>query len=342
MVNKKIYILAIESSCDDTSASVLCNTKVLSNVVATQEIHKKYGGVVPELASRAHQQNIVPVVHQALAKANIDKKQLSAIAFTRGPGLMGSLLVGASFAKSLSLGLNIPLIEVNHMEAHILAHFIDDESMTAPEFPFLGMTISGGHTQIVRVNNYFDMEVLGETLDDAVGEAFDKSAKLMGLPYPGGPLVDKNAQLGNSRAFDFPKPKVEGLNFSFSGLKTSILYFIQRETKKNPDFIAENINDICASVQYTILEILMDKLKLAVKQTGIQRIAIGGGVAANSGIRARLKEVEETLGWKTYIPKFQYCTDNAAMIGIVGYLKFLDGQFTDQSVGAKARYAIGS
>jgi len=342
VVNKKIYILAIESSCDDTSAAILCNTKVLSNVVATQEIHKQYGGVVPELASRAHQQNIVPVVHQALAKANIDKKQLSAIAFTRGPGLMGSLLVGASFAKSLSLGLNIPLIEVNHMEAHILAHFIDDESMTVPEFPFLGMTISGGHTQIVRVNNYFDMKVLGETLDDAVGEAFDKSAKLMGLPYPGGPLVDKNAQLGNPRAFDFPKPKVEGLNFSFSGLKTSILYFLQRETKKNPGFIAENINDICASVQYTILEILMDKLKLAVKQTGIQQIAIGGGVAANSGIRARLKEAEETLGWKTYIPKFQYCTDNAAMIGIVGYLKFLEKQFTDQSVGAKARYAIGS
>lgn len=342
MANKKIYILAIESSCDDTSAAVLCNTKVLSNVVATQEIHKKYGGVVPELASRAHQQNIVPVVHQALAEANIDKKQLSAIAFTRGPGLMGSLLVGASFAKSLSLGLSIPLIEVNHMEAHILAHFIDDEGMTAPTFPFLGMTISGGHTQIVRVNNYFDMQVLGETLDDAVGEAFDKSAKLMGLPYPGGPLVDKNAQLGNPRAFDFPKPKVEGLNFSFSGLKTSILYFIQRETKKNPDYITENIADICASVQFTILEILMDKLKLAVKQTGIEQVAIGGGVAANSGIRARLKDAEETLGWKTFIPKFQYCTDNAAMIGIVGYLKFLEKQFTDQSVGAKARYAIGS
>ncbi len=342
MANKKNYILAIESSCDDTSAAVLCNTKVLSNVVATQEIHKQYGGVVPELASRAHQQNIVPVVHQALAKANIDKKQLSAIAFTRGPGLMGSLLVGTSFAKSLALGLGIPLIEVNHMEAHILAHFIDDENMTAPEFPFLGMTISGGHTQIVRVNSYFDMEVLGETLDDAVGEAFDKSAKLMGLPYPGGPLVDKNAQLGNPRAFDFPKPKVEELNFSFSGLKTSILYFLKRETKKNTDFVEKNINDICASVQYTILEILMDKLKLAVKQTGIQHIAIGGGVAANSGIRKRLKDAEKELRWTTYIPKFQYCTDNAGMIGIVGYLKFLEGQFTDQSVGAKARYAIGS
>ncbi len=342
MTDKKNYILAIESSCDDTSAAVLCHTKVLSNVVATQEIHKQYGGVVPELASRAHQQNIVPVVHQALAKANIDKKQLSAIAFTRGPGLMGSLLVGTSFAKSLALGLNIPLIEVNHMEAHILAHFIEDGDKTPPKFPFLGMTISGGHTQIVKVCDHFDMEILGETLDDAVGEAFDKSAKLMGLPYPGGPLVDKYAKLGNPHAFEFPKPKVDGLNFSFSGLKTSILYFLQRETQKNPAFVEENINDICASVQHTILEILMDKLTLAVQQTGIQKIAIGGGVAANSGIRARLKEAEEKMGWKTYIPKFEYCTDNAAMIGIVGYLKFLKGDFTNQSVAAKARYAIGS
>ncbi|MCL6266267.1 tRNA (adenosine(37)-N6)-threonylcarbamoyltransferase complex transferase subunit TsaD [Flagellimonas myxillae] len=342
MATEKKYILAIESSCDDTSAAVLCNTEVLSNVVATQEIHKQYGGVVPELASRAHQQNIVPVVHQALAKANIDKNQLSAIAFTRGPGLMGSLLVGTSFAKSLALGLNIPLIEVNHMEAHILAHFIADEDTRRPEFPFLAMTISGGHTQIVQVNHYFDMKVLGETLDDAVGEAFDKSAKLMGLPYPGGPLVDKYAKEGNPKAFPFPKPKVDGLNFSFSGLKTSILYFLQRETQKNPEFVQENIKDICASVQHTILEILMGKLKLAVKQTGIKQVAIGGGVAANSGIRARLKGAEETLGWKTYIPKFAYCTDNAAMIGIVGYLKFLEGRFTDQSVAAKARYAIGS
>lgn len=342
MTDKKIYILAIESSCDDTSAAVLCNAKVLSNVVATQEIHKQYGGVVPELASRAHQQNIVPVVHQALAKANIDKKQLSAIAFTRGPGLMGSLLVGTSFAKSLALGLDIPLIEVNHMEAHILAHFIDDENGASPTFPFLGMTISGGHTQIVKVSDHFTMEVLGETLDDAVGEAFDKSAKLMGLPYPGGPLVDKYARLGNPSAFDFPKPKVNGLNFSFSGLKTSILYFLQRETQKNPNFVVENINDICASVQHTILEILMEKLHMAVEHTGIKEVAIGGGVAANSGIRARLNEAEETLGWKTYIPKFEYCTDNAAMIGIVGYLKFEKGQFTDQRVAAKARYAIGS
>ena len=265
MENSKKYILAIESSCDDTSAAVLCNTKVLSNVVATQEIHKQYGGVVPELASRAHQQNIVPVVHQALAKANIDKKQLSAIAFTRGPGLMGSLLVGTSFAKSLALGLNIPLIEVNHMEAHILAHFIEDDAQRSPTFPFLAMTISGGHTQIVKVTDHFTMEVLGETLDDAVGEAFDKSAKLMGLPYPGGPLIDKYAKLGDPTAFTFPKPKVDGLNFSFSGLKTSILYFLQRETQKNPDFVDQNINDICASVQYTILEILMEKLQMAVE-----------------------------------------------------------------------------
>lgn len=342
MKNRENFILAIESSCDDTSAAVLCNKKVLSNVVATQEIHQKYGGVVPELASRAHQQNIVPVVHQALAQANIDKKQLSAIAFTRGPGLMGSLLVGTSFAKSLALGLKIPLIEVNHMQAHILAHFIDDTEQKAPEFPFLAMTISGGHTQIVLVKNYFNMEILGETLDDAVGEAFDKSAKLLGLPYPGGPLVDKHAKLGNEKTFKFPKPKVPGLNFSFSGLKTSILYFIQKRTKDDSEFISRNIDDICASIQFTILEILMDKLKLAVKQTGIKQIAIGGGVAANSGIRGRLQDAEKDLGWQTYIPKFAYCTDNAAMIGIVGYLKFLEKDFAEQNVAAKARYKIGS
>ena len=340
MKNQETFILAIESSCDDTSAAVLCNKKVLSNVVATQEIHKKYGGVVPELASRAHQQNIVPVVHQALAQANIDKKQLSAIAFTRGPGLMGSLLVGTSFAKSLSLGLEIPLIEVNHMQAHILAHFIADSEQAKPEFPFLALTISGGHTQIVLVEDYFKMEILGETLDDAVGEAFDKSAKLLGLPYPGGPLIDKHAKLGNEKAFVFPKPKVPGVNFSFSGLKTSILYFIQKKTKEDPDFIKKNLNDVCAAIQFTILEILMDKLKLAVKQTGIKHIAIGGGVAANSGIRSRLKEAEEELGWQTYVPKFAYCTDNAAMIGIVGYLKFLEGDFSEQNIAAKARYVL--
>ena len=340
MNTSKKYILAIESSCDDTSAAILCNSSVLSNIVANQEIHQKYGGVVPELASRAHQQNIVPVVHQALAKANIGKNELSAIAFTRGPGLLGSLLVGTSFAKSLALGLGIPLIEVNHMQAHILAHFIKEEHQTVPNFPFLALTISGGHTQIVQVNDHFDMKILGESLDDAVGEAFDKSAKLLGLPYPGGPLIDKYAQKGNPKAFEFPKPKVEHLNFSFSGLKTSILYFIQRKTKENPDFVQEHRNDICASIQETIVTILMDKLKKASKITGIKEIAIGGGVSANSEIRKRIGDMEQALGWKTYIPKFEYCTDNAAMIGIVGYLKYLKGDFARQEVSAKARYIL--
>jgi len=335
-----IYILAIESSCDDTSAAVLYNDKVISNVIATQKIHEEYGGVVPELASRAHQQNIVPVVHQALIRANIDKKQLSAIAFTRGPGLMGSLLVGTSFAKSMALGLNIPLIEVNHMQAHILAHFISDEQKPIPNFPFLALTISGGHTQIVKVNAHFNMEILGETLDDAVGEAFDKSGKILGLTYPGGPLVDQHAQLGDPKKFPFPKPKVPDLNFSFSGLKTSILYFIQRETQKNPNFIEVNLNDICASIQFTIIEILMDKLKKAVKRTGITRIAIGGGVSANSGIRNALKNAEKDYGWSTYIPKFEYCTDNAAMIGIVGYYKYKQQMFSKQDISAKAKYTI--
>lgn len=340
MNTKKKYILAIESSCDDTSAAILCNSTVLSNIVANQEIHQQYGGVVPELASRAHQQNIVPVVHQALAKANIGKNELSAIAFTRGPGLLGSLLVGTSFAKSLALGLGIPLIEVNHMQAHILAHFIKEEHQTVPNFPFLALTISGGHTQIVQVNDHFDMEILGESLDDAVGEAFDKSAKLLGLPYPGGPLIDQYAQKGNPMAFKFPKPKVDHLNFSFSGLKTSILYFIQRKTKENPDFVQEHLNDICASIQETIVAILIDKLKKASELTGIKEIAIGGGVSANSEIRKRIKDMEQTLGWKTYIPRFEYCTDNAAMIGIVGYLKYLKGDFARQEVSAKARYIL--
>lgn len=339
---ENIYILAIESSCDDTSVAVLQNDTVLSNVVASQKIHKEYGGVVPELASRAHQQNIVPVTNQALARANIDKKQLSAIAFTRGPGLMGSLLVGTSFAKSLSLALNIPLIEVNHMQAHILAHFIKDESMAMPTFPFLALTISGGHTQIVEVNDYFDMRIIGQTLDDAVGEAFDKSAKILGLPYPGGPLIDKHALNGDPTRFEFPKPKVKDLDFSFSGLKTSILYFIQKLTAKHPDFINENLEDICASIQATIINILMDKLKKAVKQTGIKNIAIGGGVSANSGIRSALKEAENKFGWTTYIPKFEFCTDNAGMIGIVGYHKYKSGQFTDQGITAKARYSLTS
>ncbi|WP_414674299.1 tRNA (adenosine(37)-N6)-threonylcarbamoyltransferase complex transferase subunit TsaD [Maribacter sp.] len=338
--HETIYILAIESSCDDTSAAVLMNDKVLSNVVATQAIHKEYGGVVPELASRAHQQNIVPVVHQAIAKANIDKKQLSAIAFTRGPGLMGSLLVGTSFAKSLSLGLCIPLIEVNHMKAHILAHFINDQTMKAPSFPFLALTISGGHTQIVQVNDFFDMKIIGQTLDDAVGEAFDKSAKILGLPYPGGPLIDKYAATGDPLKFEFPIPNVKELDFSFSGLKTNILYFIQRKTKEDPDFITNNLEDICASIQYTIITILMKKLKKAVKQTGIKEIAIGGGVSANSGIRQTLIEAQTKYGWKTYIPKFEYCTDNAAMIGIVGYHKYKNESFSNQDITAKARYVI--
>jgi len=316
------YLLAIESSCDDTAAAILHNDKVLSNVVTTQEIHEQYGGVVPELASRAHQQNIVPVVTAALRKANIDKKELNAIAFTSGPGLMGSLLVGTSFAKSLALGLNIPLIDVNHMHAHILAHFIDEEGYEKPSFPFLALTISGGHTQIVRVDSYFQMSVIGETIDDAVGEAFDKSAKLLGLSYPGGPLIDKWASKGNPKAFPFTKPKVDGLNFSFSGLKTQIMYFIQKQVKLNPNFIDENIADICASIQYTIVNILMNKIKKAVTQTGIKQIAIGGGVSANKGIRHALKQAEENLRWKTYLPKFEYTTDNAAMIGIVGYLKY--------------------
>ena len=286
-MKKSIYILGIESSCDDTSASVICNGKVLSNVVANQEVHSKYGGVVPELASRAHQQNIVPVVQQALEQANITKDKLTAIAFTRGPGLMGSLLVGTSFAKSLSLGLEIPLLDVNHMQAHILAHFIEDEGSNIPSFPFICLTISGGHTQIVKVTDHFKMEILGETIDDAVGEAFDKSAKILGLPYPGGPLIDEHAKLGNPKAFPFTKPKVGDLDFSFSGLKTGILYFIQKQQRINSKFIEENLNDICASIQYTIVEILMEKLKNAVKHTNIKHIAIAGGVSANSEIRAR-------------------------------------------------------
>ena len=340
MASQNIYILGIESSCDDTAAAVIHNGKILSNVVAGQDIHREYGGVVPELASRAHQQNIVPVVHQALQKANIDKSQLRAIAFTRGPGLMGSLLVGTSFAKSLAYGLNIPLIDVNHMQAHILAHFIDEDGFDKPEFPFLGMTISGGHTQIVKVSSYFDMEVIGETLDDAVGEAYDKSGKILGLSYPAGQEIDRLAQLGNPKAFHFTKPKVDGLNFSFSGLKTAILYFIQRESKANPNFIKEQLNDVCASIQYTIIGILMDKLKLASKQTGIKHIAIGGGVSANSGIRRALKDAEQKFGWKTYIPKLEFTTDNAAMIAIVGYLKYLEDDFAEQNVMASARLKI--
>jgi N6-L-threonylcarbamoyladenine synthase len=338
--NQSIYILAIESSCDDTAAAILCNDRTLSNVVATQKIHEEFGGVVPELASRAHQQNIIPVVHRALDRANIGKKQLSAIAFTRGPGLLGSLLVGSSFAKSMAMGLQIPLIEVHHMQAHILAHFIDEDNMPKPDFPFLAVTLSGGHTQIVLVKDYFNMEILGETLDDAIGEAFDKSAKILGLPYPGGPLIDAHARKGDPNAFIFPKPKVAGLNFSFSGLKTSILYFVRDMSAKDAAFVETRLDDLCASIQFTIVDLLMDKIRLAVKQTGITSVAIGGGVSANSGIRDALRQAEHDFGWKTYIPKFEYCTDNAAMIGIVGYLKYLQDDFALQDISPKARFAM--
>lgn len=337
MQPKDVFILAIESSCDDTAAAVLQNDKVLSNVVATQQIHEQYGGVVPELASRAHQQNIVVVVDNALKSAKISQNQLSAIAFTQGPGLLGSLLVGASFAKSMAMALKIPLLAVNHMHAHILAHFIDESGYNKPTFPFLALTISGGHTQIVKVNDFFDLEIIGETTDDAVGEAFDKSAKIIGFPYPGGPLIDKFAQNGNAHAFKFTIPKVHGLNFSFSGLKTQFLYFIQKSVSANSNFIAENKADICASIQHIIIEILMEKLKSAVLQTGIKQVAIGGGVSANSGIRKALKDAEKSLQWTVFIPKFEYTTDNAAMIGIVGYQKYKQGLFSDINIVSKAR-----
>ncbi|MBS3738682.1 tRNA (adenosine(37)-N6)-threonylcarbamoyltransferase complex transferase subunit TsaD [Mesohalobacter halotolerans] len=340
MTKQPIYTLAIESSCDDTSAAVFKNNKKLSNIIASQAVHEKYGGVVPELASRAHQQNIVPVVDQALSQAKVDRKDLSAIAYTKGPGLLGSLLVGSSFAKSLAMALDIPLIEVHHMQAHILAHFIDDENQKIPQFPFLALTISGGHTQIVKVNDFFDMQVIGETLDDAVGEAFDKCGKMMGLGYPAGPIIDKLAKQGNPERFTFSKPKVSGLDFSFSGLKTAVLYFLQKEKKANPNFVDENIKDICASFQKTVVDILMDKMKIAVKDTGITQIAIGGGVSANSGIRTALKQAEIGLGWQSYVPKFEYCLDNAAMIAIVGYYKFLQQEFADFGSTSKARLKL--
>lgn len=336
----KTYILGIESSCDDTSASVFCNDEKLSNIVTTQQVHLEYGGVVPELASRAHQQNIVPVVDLALKKAGINKSMLSAIAFTRGPGLMGSLLVGSSFAKSLSLALGIPLIEVNHMQAHILVHFIKNTHPHPPQFPFLGVTISGGHTQIVKVKDYFDMEVIGETLDDAIGEAFDKCGKMFKLPYPAGPEIDKLAKKGNPQAFNFAKPNVKGLNFSFSGLKTSVLYFLQKETQSNPKFIEDNIEDLCASFQYRVVDILMSKLKKAVQHTGISQVAIGGGVSANSGIREALLNQQTHGKWEVFIPKFEYCTDNAAMIAVVGYLKYNQQLFTDFTTSSQARYSL--
>ena len=385
-MSKPIIILGIESSCDDTGAAIIKDGKLLANIVATQNIHKAFGGVVPELASRAHQINIIPVVDQALKLAGVEKHELSAIAFTRGPGLMGSLIVGTSFAKAFAMGLDIPLIEVNHMQGHILAHFIASPQLNTgrlkqpqavcpplfkeegakveaqvksstgdspllcrgaggevtPQFPFLCLTVSGGHTQIVIVKDFFEMVVVGETIDDAAGEAFDKAAKIMGLPYPGGPLIDKYAKDGNPKAFTFSKPRVPGLNFSFSGLKTGFMNFINNEKAKNPDFVEQRKADICASIQSTIIEILMNKLKMAAKQYAITQIAIAGGVSANSGLRNTLHKSAEQLGWKVFIPNFEYCTDNAAMIAITGYYKYLKQDFTTQAITPLPGYTLGN
>lgn len=337
MNGSDIILLAIESSCDDTSAAVIKNGEILSNIVAGQKVHEKYGGVVPELASRAHQQNIVPTVEMAMQTAGISKKELKGIAFTRGPGLLGSLIVGTSFAKSMALGLQIPLIEVNHMQGHILAHFIKNRENKYPSFPFICMTVSGGHTQIVLVKDYFDMVILGQTLDDAAGEAFDKAAKILGLPYPGGPLVDKYAQTGNHLKFKFPVAQIDGYDFSFSGLKTSILYFLQKELAKDASFIENNLNDICAGYQYTIIQTLFAKLKAAAYHYQVKDIAIAGGVSANSLLRSELERVGKLEGWNTFIPPFQFCTDNAGMIAIAGHYKYLRGEFASQSISATAR-----
>ena len=331
-------ILAIESSCDDTSAAILRDGVVLSNAVAGQAAHEKYGGVVPEVASRAHLENIIPVVNLALTRAGLSSRELDGVAFTRGPGLMGSLLVGVSFAKSYALALGIPMVEVHHMEAHVLAHFAEDPK---PEFPFLCLTVSGGHTQIVLVRDYLDMEVLGQTIDDAAGEAFDKTGKLLGLPYPAGPQIDRLAQQGTPR-FEFPEPQVGELDFSFSGLKTSILYFLKREIAKDPNFIEDNLADICASVQDRIVSILLNKVERAAQKTNITRLAIAGGVSANSALRAGLEELCQKHGWTSFVPAFQYCTDNAGMIAVAGYQKFLRKMFTDQSVSPMARWEVGN
>jgi N6-L-threonylcarbamoyladenine synthase len=340
-MNNTTIILGIESSCDDTAAAIIKNGRLLTNIVANQSIHKLYGGVVPELASRAHQQNIVPVVDQAIRQAGITKEEISAVAFTRGPGLMGSLLVGTSFAKAFAMGSGIPLIEVNHMQGHILAHFIEDaEVKSKPSFPFLCLTVSGGHTQIVLIRDFFDMEVIGETIDDAAGEAFDKAAKILGLPYPGGPLIDKHAKTGNPKTFTFTKPVIPGLDFSFSGLKTGFMNFIQSNTLKDELFIERNLTDICASFQATVIEILISKLKKAVVETGIRSVAIAGGVSANSGLRNELEKMKQELKWELFIPKFEYCTDNAAMIAITGYYKYLKSDFTSQDATPLARYSL--
>ena len=329
MEKKDVYILGIESSCDDTSAAVLRNGVLLSNVTASQDVHMAYGGVVPELASRAHQQNVVPVVDQALKRAGVDKSQLSAVAFTRGPGLMGSLLVGVSFAKGFARSLNIPLIDVNHLQGHVMAHFIkeSDGDMSAPPFPFICLLVSGGNSQIVKVNAYNDMEVLGQTIDDAAGEAIDKCSKVMGLGYPGGPIIDRLARQGNPHAYKFAEPHIPGMDYSFSGLKTSFLYNLRKWVEQEPDFVENHKEDIAASLEYTIVDILMKKLRMAVKQTGIKHVAVAGGVSANNGLRNAFRDHAERYHWTIYIPKFSYTTDNAAMIGIVGYMKYLDHDF---------------
>lgn len=332
-----IRILAIESSCDETSAAIITNGKVVNNYIATQSVHENYGGVVPELASRAHQQNIVPVVDKAVKDAGLHPEQLDAVAFTRGPGLMGALLVGTSFAKSMALALDKPLIEVNHMQAHILAHFIEDPK---PSFPFLCLTVSGGHTQIVLVKDYLTMEVIGETQDDAVGEAFDKSAKLLGLGYPGGPKIDQYAKEGNPRRFTFPETEMPGYNYSFSGIKTAILYFLRKELKNNEAFINENLADIAASIQFTLIKMLLQKLRKAARQLNIKHIALAGGVSANSGLRTTLQEMAKEEGWQTYIPAFEYCTDNAGMIAMAAHYKYLKGEFVGQEVSAMPRMKI--
>ena len=339
-----VYILGIESSCDDTSAAIIADNKILANIIANQDVHRNFGGVVPELASRAHQQNIIPVIDQALKHANIDKNHLSAVAYTRGPGLLGSLLVGVSFAKAFAYAMNIPLIEVDHMQAHILAHFIQNESGNKifPGFPFLCLTVSGGHTQIVLIKAYFDMQVIGQTIDDAAGEAFDKAAKILGLPYPGGPLVDKNAQTGNPKAFSFARPQVPGLDFSFSGLKTSFLYFLRDRLRESPTFHTDNLQDLCASIQQAIINALMEKLQLAMKQTGIKDVAIAGGVSANSGLRQAMLNMQQSTGCRVFIPEMQYSTDNAGMIAIAGYYKYLRNDFGELSSAPYSRMGGGT
>lgn len=334
-------ILAIESSCDDTSAAVLKNDRILSNVIASQKVHEQYGGVVPELASRAHQQNIIPVVDAAIKNAGISKKDINAIAFTRGPGLLGSLLVGVSFAKSFSQALNIPLIEVNHLQAHVLSHFIksSDESVV-PKFPFICLLVSGGHTQIILLRSYFDMEIIGNTIDDAAGEAIDKAAKIMDLGYPGGPVIDRLAKEGDPMKFKFATPNIKDYDYSFSGIKTSFLYFLRDHLKESPNFIQENINDLCASIQHCIVSFLLKKLKKAMSDTGVTQVAIAGGVSANSYLRQQLCEMGTKYKWDVFVPQFQFCTDNAAMVGIAGYFKYLNKDFADISLAPYTRSAL--